>query len=96
MRPTDLESQPALHSPEGELLSLAISVEPRLLEDLLETLSGLTFPVNPQLYHQQSKVIVEFPAYSARIEEVRHSLQARGLSSTHLELAPYSTKTVPG
>ena len=90
MRP--IEHHPALHSPDGELLSLAISVEPRLLEDLLETLAGLTFPVNPQLYHQQTKVIVEFPAYSGRVGEVRHTLHDHGLSSVGIELALHPGK----
>ncbi len=62
---------PALFGLEGELVSLRISVEPRLLEDLLEALARLDFPVNPQLYHQPAHVTVEFPAYSARVDEVR-------------------------
>jgi hypothetical protein len=81
MRPTSRESHPVLHGSEGELVSLAISVEPRLLEDLLETLAELDFPVNPQLYHRQSKVVVEFPAYSERIGEVRHVLHDHGFGA---------------
>ena len=30
---------------------MSVSVEPRLLEDLLEALSQLQFPINPQIYH---------------------------------------------
>ncbi len=33
-------------------ISLSIATEPKLLEDLLEALASLDFPVNPQLYHR--------------------------------------------
>lgn len=66
--------EPTLFSSEGELVFLRISVEPRLLEDLLEALAQLSFPVNPQLYHRPAQVVVEFPAYLDRLEEVRHAL----------------------
>jgi hypothetical protein len=50
---------PTPFSLEGDLVSLRISVEPRLLEDLLEALAQLDFPVNPQLYHRPGQVTVE-------------------------------------
>src|SRR5258708_30209692 len=78
---------PALFGLEGELVSLRISVEPRLLEDLLEALARLAFPVNPQLYHKPAHVTVEFPAYSARVDEVRATLQRCGFSAASLEIA---------
>ena len=77
----------ALFGQEGELVLLRVAVEPRLLEDLLETLAGLEFPVNPQLYHRPAHVTVEFPAYSARVEEVRQLLQRHGFSPASLETA---------
>jgi hypothetical protein len=69
------------------LVSLRIVVEPRLLEDLLEALARLDFPVNPQLYHRPAEVTVEFPAYSARVEEVRHTLERNGFSPANLQVA---------
>jgi len=78
---------PALFGLEGELVSLRISVEPRLLEDLLEALARLAFPVNPQLYHKPAHVTVEFPAYSARVDEVRGTLEQCGFSAASLEIA---------
>ena len=63
---------------EGELISLSIATEPKLLEDLLEALAGLDFPVNPQLYHRPSEVTVEFPAYSTQVDNVRDALAAEG------------------
>ena len=78
---------PALFGIEGELISLRVSVEPRLLEDLLEALACLEFPVNPQLYHRSTNVTVEFPAYSARVDEVRGTLQRHGFSPASLKVA---------
>ena len=69
------------------MVSLRIAVEPRLLEDLLEALARLDFPVNPQLYHRPALVTVEFPAYSARVEEVREMLQRNGFSPASLDVA---------
>jgi hypothetical protein len=78
---------PALFGVEGELISLRVSVEPRLLEDLLEALAWLQFPVNPQLYHRPASVTVEFPAYAARVDEVRDTLRRHGFSQAILEVA---------
>jgi hypothetical protein len=83
---------PALTGSEGELVLVSIAVEPRLLEDLLDTLAGLPFPVNPEIYHSASVVrvypdgrreadpaiIVDFPAYAGRLPVVRTALHARG------------------
>jgi hypothetical protein len=76
-----------LHSEEGELVSLRISVEPRSLEHLLEALTALDFPVNPQLYHRPAQVIVEFPAYSARVKDVRKALGQEGFDAEGLQVA---------
>lgn len=80
-------SAPALFGSEGELVSLHISVEPRLLEDLLEALAHLSFPVNPELRHSPSSVAVEFPAYSGRVDEVRGILRTYGFDPNCLEIA---------
>ncbi|MBZ5611943.1 MAG: hypothetical protein LAP38_27085 [Acidobacteriia bacterium] len=85
--PTDPGAQAALFGREGELISVRISVEPRLLEDLLEALAVLDFPVNPQLYHHTGQVAVEFPAYSAQIDRVREALRTHGFDQGSLELS---------
>jgi len=83
---------PSLVGSEGELVSVSIAVEPRLLEQLLESLAELPFPVNPQIYHDASvarlyadgrrelepATIVEFPAYAARVAQIRGALAASG------------------
>ena len=85
--PIGADSRGSLFGREGELISVRISVEPRLLEDLLETLATLDFPVNPQLYHHTAQVEVEFPAYSTRIDQVREALRSRGFDQENLELS---------
>ena len=62
---------------EGELVSVSVDVEPRSLESLLEALSQVDFPINPQIYHG-AITTVEFPAYESRMEEVRRTLTACG------------------
>jgi hypothetical protein len=76
----------ALFGRQGELVSLSITAEPRLLEDLLEALAKLDFPVNPELYHRPAQVRVEFPAYSAQVEHVRNALRSHGFDPASLEV----------
>jgi hypothetical protein len=82
--PASQGTAPALFGAEGELVLLQISVEPRLLEELLEVLSRLEFPVNPDLSHKPNLVSVEFPAYSGRVEEVRKLLTSYGFDQSCL------------
>ncbi len=86
--PTPLSASPALVSTEGELQSVRIAVDPRLLEDLLEALSELAFPINPQICHPVSDslcagsgiplTMVEFPAYSGHVDQVCRVLDRGG------------------
>lgn len=83
---------PSLSGREGALVSVSIDVDPRFLEDLLEALAQVEFPVNPQIYHNAemiylqsngreetvSTTLVEFPAYADRLDEVRNALAANG------------------
>ncbi len=81
---------PSLSGTEGELVSVRVSVEPRLLEELLETLAQVPFPINPQLHHQplsnHGSTIVEFPAYSGRLEDVRRTLARAGFDPQTVEV----------
>jgi len=75
---------------DGPLVSVSIDVDARDLESLLEALARVTFPVNPQIYHEaalvylypdgrqetQAATMVEFPAYAGQINEVREALAA--------------------
>jgi hypothetical protein len=65
-------------------------VEPHLLEELLEALTQVEFPINPQIYHDAAlryvyadgreeivpTTLVDFPAYSGRLPELRRVLEA--------------------
>jgi hypothetical protein len=83
---------PSLSTAEGALVSISIHVEPPCLESLLEALALVSFPINPQIYHDAAMVyryadareetesitLVEFPAYESRLEEVRSAVHAFG------------------
>lgn len=59
---------------DGELLLVRLDVESRQLEDVLESLAALPFPVNPDLRHVGTKSIVEFPVYENQLETVNSAL----------------------
>ncbi len=94
------DSHRALAGSEGTLISVAVHVEPRYLEALLETLAQLSFPINPQIYHEASiryvygggreevepTTLVEFPAYESRLPEVRRILAAFGFPDDSLHV----------
>jgi hypothetical protein len=87
-----LPYQARLFGREGELISHSIATDPKLLEELLEALASLDFPVNPQLYHRPSEVLVEFPAYSNQVEGVREALMRRRLpGSVHVSRPRFSS-----
>jgi hypothetical protein len=73
---------PSLLGLEGELVVVSITVEPHQLEELLDALAHVPFPVNPQIYHQRG--VVEFPAYAQRVPDVRATLAAFGFDSSVL------------
>jgi len=88
--PKTLPEAPSLSTAEGALVSVSIHVEPNHLESLLEALAQVSFPINPQIYHDaalvyrfadghregKSATLVEFPAYQGRLDEVRAALAA--------------------
>jgi hypothetical protein len=76
----------ALRGDEGELISVRISIEPRLLEQVLEVLARLEFPINPQIYHDAVTTVVEFPAWAKRLGEVREALLRSGLDPKALSV----------
>ncbi len=82
-----LPPEAALFGREGELVSLTVTTEPKHLEDLLEALASLDFPVNPQLYHRPAEVLVEFPAYSSQVEQVRDALLLQGLAGGGIQVS---------
>jgi hypothetical protein len=71
---------------------VSISIEPRRLELLLDTLAELPFPLNPEIYHNavvtrvypdgrqenEPAVLVDFPAWECNLAAVQEALRARG------------------
>lgn len=74
-----------LRGREGELVLVRISVSPKLLEDLLEALAEISFPINPEIQHNPS-TRVEFPAYQGRIAEVQDVLARSGFPASMIEI----------
>jgi hypothetical protein len=91
---------PSLRGTEGELVSIRIAAEPRLLEKLLDVLAGLSFPINPQLIHDAAVVsvgpdgsrrvepatLVEFPAWAGRVQEIEGVLARSGFDGACLSV----------
>ncbi|HWQ53492.1 MAG TPA: hypothetical protein VN442_07390 [Bryobacteraceae bacterium] len=91
--PSLVDSRRTLAGSEGILNSIVVHVEPRHLEALLDALAQLSFPINPQIYHDASveyiyangrreaepTTLVEFPAYDNGVAEVREALASYGL-----------------
>ncbi len=88
----------SLSSREGALVLVSIKVDPRDLELLLEALAHISFPINPQIYHDAAVVyagagggiasatLVEFPAYETRLGEVRQALAAYAFDSADMQV----------
>jgi hypothetical protein len=76
----------SLSGAEGELVSVRIRIEPKLLEDLLETLSQAPFPINPEISHGWPTA-VEFPAYRSRLAELRRVLLANGFPTESVDVS---------
>jgi len=93
-------SASALCGRDGALISVSVSVDPRHLESLLEALAQLTFPINPQIYHDaaliyrfpdnheeiEATTLVEFPAYEAQLEAVQGALRSFGFDPGSLHV----------
>jgi hypothetical protein len=78
--------QPALFGSDGELVMVRVSVDPRHLEELLEVLASLDFPVNPELLHKPGAVTIEFPAYESHVRDLRKTLIQAGFERAKLDV----------
>ncbi len=76
-------SDSALRGNEGELVSVSIPVEASDLEELLDILATLSFPINPEIDHAAvPTTTVEFPAYAGDLAEIRHALTRAGFDAS--------------
>ena len=76
----------ALHGAEGDLVLIRISADARQLEDILDAVAELPFPINPEIHHAVKRSRVEFPAYSQRVDDVRSALLASGFPADCLQV----------
>ena len=53
-----------------ELLMVRVTVPAQELEDVLDMLAGLRFPVNPELFSSGGETMIEFPTYGHQLKEV--------------------------
>ena len=72
----------------GEVL-VRFSVEPRSLEDVLDTLAGLDFPVNPNILHHTAIVSVEFLSALCDVNKIESALAMFGPSAGPLEVLSF-------
>lgn len=86
IRPNYLPPTHSLAGRDGELILIRITVEPRLLEMLLETLAEASYHINPQLYPNSAEgSVVEFPAYESWRDPIADGLRKAGLSGARIE-----------
>ncbi|MBM3793985.1 MAG: hypothetical protein FJW31_07935 [Acidobacteria bacterium] len=65
---------------------LRIVVEPRRLEQLLDTLASTDFHINPQVIPAASEgSVVEFPAYEGWVRPICESLHLVGLGEARID-----------
>ena len=90
--PNSTAAGSVLSGSKGALVSISIHVDPRHLESLLETLAQVSFPINPQIYHDalmvyryadgrekpEATTLVDFPAYAGQMEEVARAVESYG------------------
>ena len=81
----DTTSAPSLSGAAGELLAVRISVPWSQLEDLLEALAAVPFPINPEIRHGTPLTTVEFPAYSGQMGEITKAVKGTGAPGLRLE-----------
>lgn len=88
--PETMHHSGLLFGNEGELISVRVTVPSRMLEDLLEALAHVPFPVNPQILHGSPEsgaaATVEFPAYRGRLDDVRKTVGAYGFDPASLQV----------
>jgi hypothetical protein len=70
---------PPLLGKEGELYSVRIIIDARHLEDLLDCLASVDFPINPHIIHGKP-TSVAFPVYQPRLREIRETLLRHGFA----------------
>jgi len=71
-----------------DLLLIAISIHPREVERLLDSLAELPHYINPILKYAEGRTTVEFPAYRAWLQDVYRILARDGHDEANVQLRP--------
>lgn len=81
------QASPALRGADGDLVDVKVTIPSRSLEDLLDTLARLDFPINPEIRHGFPDTLVEFPAYDTHVGAIEQVVRATGILGVRIELA---------
>ncbi len=93
IRPNYLPPADSLAGREGELILIRITVEPRLLERLLEALAETTYHINPQVFpNSAAGARVEFPAYESWARPISEAIRRNGLEPLEFEATRMVTR----
>jgi hypothetical protein len=68
----------------ADLLRIAITIPPRDVEHLLDSLAQLPHPINADLKYEEWRTTVEFPGYRSWLPEVRAMLAGEGFRNARL------------
>jgi hypothetical protein len=72
----------------GDLLRIAITIPPRDVERLLDSLANLQFPINPDLKYEEWQTTVEFPGYREWLPDLRGMLARDRFDDARLQHSP--------
>ena len=93
IRPHLLPPTHSLAGRDGELLLIRITVEPRSLERLLDSLAETSYHLNPQVFPNSPQGAgVEFPAYESWIAPIGEGIRKNGLEPVEFEATRMITK----
>lgn len=72
----------------SDLLLIAISIPPREVERLLDSLAKLPHYINPTLKYSEWNTTVEFPAYRAWLQDIEEVLLRDAHDQATLQILP--------
>ena len=71
-----------------DLLLIAISIHPREVEHLLDSLAKLPHYINPTLKYAEWQTTVEFPAYREWLRDIHEILARDGHDTAKVQVLP--------
>jgi hypothetical protein len=77
-----------------DLLRIAITIQPRYVEHLLDSLAKIPHPINADLKYEEWQTTVEFPGYRSWLPDLYAMLANEGIKSARLRY--YSAVSAQG